>query len=447
MAIALAGPLVLSGPGAAGAQAFLAERPNPPFEIGPLFIRARVMPALGDTRVDVLFSLVVPPRARPATVEQHLVLLWPGGVVGEPALGAPDPELGRQLEQQGVVVIDEGRLALTARNLSRRGADGRTLREAVAGGAAFATFVREGGALGLTAPGTWIRIPWSPRLASSEWMMDVRLRAHALVKPKASTWFEQTFWGQRHRLTLSFGDVRQRAIFPLYFRHRDHVVKLSDDPSQIIVNFSDADMLKIDELFPQSARRQRSETLDNTEQISLYLDPGEGLRPQTLAVQFGYFSRWQSWAPVLVPTLFFVMGNIAAVLVRNVAEKLGRRFSGRFHLGRAAPEPTAREFGTIVPRDALARVVPGETRYEDIPRIIPGHPEEQERLESPGRKTLVYRGRRVVPHRRRTFLWFATVSHWDVEHHEVDVEVDRGVVSDVHARVRRARAASPEARG
>lgn len=443
--ILLAGLLALAGPATAGAQAFLASKPNPPFEIGPLFIRARVTPKLGDTQVDVLFSLVVPPNVRPGTVEQDLVLLWPGAVVGDPALGKPDPALGRQLEAYGVIVIDEGRVPLTGRNLSQRGADGRTLRETIPGGAVFATFVREGGALGLTSPATWIRMPWSPRLANSEWMMDVRLTTRTVIKPKAATWFERTFWGQRYRLSLSFGDVRHRAIFPLYLRNRDRVVKLSDDPSQIIVNFSSADMLKIDELFPASARRQRSETMESTEQVSLYLDPGEGLRPQTLAVQFGYFSGWQSWAPVLVPTLFFVMGNMAAVLVRNIAEKLGRRYSGRFHLGRAAPEPTARESGTIVPREALARVVPGETRYEDVLRLIPGHPEEQERLESPGRKTLIYRGRRVVPHRQRTFGWFATVGHWDVEHHEVDIEIDRDVVSDVHARVRRARAAKPEA--
>lgn len=438
--------LLLGGPAAAGAQAFIAAKPNPPFEIGPLFIRARVTPKLGDTQVDVLFSLAVPPGTSPSALGPDLTLVWPGEVVGEPALGAPERALGRDLEPQGFTVIGEGRVPLIVRNLYARGPDGRTIRESVPGGAPFVTFVREGGTLGLTSPATLIRIPWGPRLTDREWLADVRLTTRTLVKPKAATWFERTFWGQRYRLTLSFGDVRQRVLFPLYFKNRDRVIKLSDDPSQIIVNFTNADRLKIDELFPPSVRRQRSESQDNTEQVTLYLEPGEGLRPQTLAVQFGYFSGWQSWAPVLVPTLFFVLGNVAAVLVRGVAERLSRRMSGRFHVGRAAPEPRTRDSGTIVARETLARVVPGETRYDEVLRLIPGHPEEQERLESPGRKTLVYRGRRVVPRQRRTFGWVSTVGHWDVEQHEVDIELDHDVVSDVHARVRRARAASPETR-
>ncbi|MGH7392441.1 MAG: hypothetical protein ACREM3_23740 [Candidatus Rokuibacteriota bacterium] len=445
-AAVLAALLALGAPAAAGAQAFLAATPDPPFEVGPLFVRARVTPELGDTRVDVVFSLVTPPATDVAAVAQDLTLLWPGAVVGDPALGKPEPAFGRAVEPQGFTVIDEGRVPIVARNLYARGPDGRLLRESIPGGGQFVTFVREGGALGLTPPATLIRIPWSPRLVDREWMVDVRLTTRAVVKPKPATWFERTFWGERHRLTLSFGDVRQRVLFPLYFKNRDRVIKLSDEPSQIVVTFADADRLKIDELFPASIRRQRHETLDNTEQVSLFLDPREGLRPQTLAVEFGYFSSLQSWAPVLVPTLFFVLGNIAAVLVRNAAEKTTRRLSGRFQVGRAAPAPPARDSGTIVSRETLARVVPGETRYDDVRRLISGHPEEQERLESPGRKTLVYRGRRVVPHRRRSFGWlFATVDHWDVEEHEVDIEMDHDVVSDVHARVRRGRAATPAA--
>src|SRR5262245_5257838 len=442
----LAGLLALSAPAGAGAQVFLAATPNPPFEIGPLFVRARVTPALGDTQVDVLFSLVVPAASKAAALEQELTLVWPGAVVGDPGLGAPAPGLGRDLESQGFTIIDEGRVPLTARNLYARGPDGRTIREAVPGGAPFVVIVRDGGALGLTSPATLVRIPWSPRMVDREGMMDVQLKAHTLIKPKAATWFERAFWGQRYRLTVSFGDVRQRVLFPLYFKNRHRVIKLSEDPSQIVVNFASADRLKIDELFPQSVRRQRHESQENTEQVSLYLDPGEGLKPQTMAVQFGYFTGLQSWAPVLVPTLFFVLGNVAAVLVRSTAEKLTRKYAGRFHLGRTdEAAASARESGSIVERETLARVVPGETRYDEILQMIPGHPEEQERLESPGHKTLVYRGRRVVPRRKRAFGWLATVDHWDVEHHELNIELDHDVVSDVHARVRRARAAKPEA--
>jgi hypothetical protein len=31
------------------------------------------------------------------------------------------------------------------------------------------------------------------------------------------------------------------------------------------------------------------------------------------------------------------------------------------------------------------------------------------------------------------------VTHWDVEHHEVEIALDKGVVRDVQARVRRSR--------
>ena len=127
--------------------------------------------------------------------------------------------------------------------------------------------MREGGALGLTSPAAWIRIPWHPTFANRVYMIDLHLDTRGLVKDKAGTWFEHTFWGPRHRLTLSFNEIRHRAVFPMYFQHRDRVIKLAEDPAQLIVNFSKADHLKIDELFPQSARRQLSETQDNTDTV------------------------------------------------------------------------------------------------------------------------------------------------------------------------------------
>jgi hypothetical protein len=37
-------------------------------------------------------------------------------------------------------------------------------------------------------------------------------------------------------------------------------------------------------------------------------------------------------------------------------------------------------------------------------------------------RALVYRGQKVVPRQRWSFGWFATVGHWDVEDHEVQIE-------------------------
>ncbi|PYN71937.1 MAG: hypothetical protein DMD96_35365, partial [Candidatus Rokuibacteriota bacterium] len=58
---------------------------------------------------------------------------------------------------------------------------------------------------------------------------------------------------------------------------------------------------------------------------------------------------------------------------------------------------------------------------------------------------LVYRGRKVVPQRRRRLGWLTTVSRWDVEHHEVEITLERNVVQDVQARVRRTHLARPGA--
>ncbi|MCL6641345.1 MAG: hypothetical protein K6T92_08235, partial [Candidatus Rokubacteria bacterium] len=144
----------------APAQVFFASRPHPEVEVGPLLIRARVDPALGPTPVDVLWSLVVPPTISGAAVQQDLYLLWPGEVVPDPDAGRPDPDLARFVEQAGMAVIGEGRVALRARNLYRRADDEGGPEERLAGGAPFVSFVREGGGLGISAPATWVRIPW-----------------------------------------------------------------------------------------------------------------------------------------------------------------------------------------------------------------------------------------------------------------------------------------------
>lgn len=442
--LALAGLLLAGAPASAAAQVFFASRPEPPFTVGPLFVRATVTPALGDIAVDVLFSLTVPPGVSAAPLAQDLYLLWPGAVVADPAMGAPDPALTREVQQAGFAVIDEGRAALAARNLYERSPDGRRRRDAIPGGAPFVTVVRDGGGLEMSAPATWVRIPWDPRSVNRAYLIGLRLTARNLIKPRPATWFERTLWGERHRLALSFGDVRQRAMFPLYFWNRDRVVKLSEDPSQLTVNFTHADRLKIDAMDPQAARRQLSETLENTETVSVFLDRAEGLRAQTLSLQFGYFSGLQAWSPVLIPVAFFVLGNVAAVLVRGLAERLGKRVSARVHIGRAAPAPSGRDTGVVVPRDTVARIVPGETRHEDVLRLCGPDPEEHERLDAPEQRTLVYRGRRIVPHRKRAFGWVATVDRWDVEHHELEISLQRGVVKDIQARVRRTHLPRPD---
>src|SRR5262249_45946073 len=113
------------------------------------------------------------------------------------------------------------------------------------------------------------------------------------------------------------------------------------------------------------------------------------------------------------------------------------RLLGRVHVGRS--ETRSRQSGTIPSRGTLEQIRPGETSYEEVLRLCGPHAEEQERLPPGAARTLVYRGQRVVPHRRRLLGWFATVSHWDVEDHEVQIDFEHDRVSDVQARVRRSR--------
>ena len=437
----LAGLLLAAPSGLAHAQLFVAERPHPAFTVGPLFVRARVGPDLGPVVIDVFWSLTVPTGRGATELEQSLYLLWPSAVVADAVAGRPDPALARYVEARGFTVIDEGRLSLHARNVVQTGP--RVPPEPIPGGAPFVTFVREGGALGLTAPATWIHLPWNPKFVNRAWLMDLRMTAKGAIKPKPGTWVEHTFWGARYRISLSFFDVRQRGLFPMYFEHRDRVVRLAEDPAQLIINFAHADRLKIDELFPQSAKRQRSESLENTETVSLFLERSEGLTPQVLTVQFGYFTGLQSWAPILIPALFFILGNLAGPLIMGSIRSATRALGARVHLGRARGQPV-RDSGVVLSREVLARLVPGETTYAAAIALCGPHGEESEELGAPDRRTLTYRGRRIVPHRRRTLGWVATVSHWDVERHEVEVEFERGVVRDVQARVRRARLPHPE---
>lgn len=433
--------LVVGVPAAVDAQIFLGSRPRPEFQVGPLFVRANVTPRLGDVEVDVFFSLVLPAGRSPGQVEQDLYFVWPAAVNGDAKLGPPDPALARYIDGLGFSVLEEGRLPLVARRL--QGARGAAALEAIAGGAPYVTYVRTGGALGLSSPATYVRIPWTPKLVDRTYLLDLKLVTRDLVKPKPATWFERTFWGPRHRVVLGFNDVRGRAVFPVYFANRDRVARLSEDPSQLIVNFAQADRLKIDELFPQSSNRRLSESLENTDTVSLFLDRSEGITPQVLTIQFGYFSGLQSWGPVLIPILFFTLGNLAGPILRAAFAHASRRMKARVQFGRAdAP----RGSGTVLERDTLARIVPGETRYEDVVRLCGGPGEEHERLEAPGQRTLVYRGRRGVPHRDRSFGWVATIAHWDVEHHEVEIAFDHDVVRDVQARIRRTRLPSPDVR-
>ena len=439
----LAVSLVVGMPAPASAQLFFSTQPHSGFRIGPLIVRASVSPGDGPVRVNVVWSVVAPPGRSPGAAPQDLYLLWPGEVSADGRGEPRDPALARYLEERGFDVIAEGRLPLFAQNI--READGAARAEPVAGGAPYVTFVQYSGALGLSPPATWIRIPWSPKLVDQGWLMDLRMTSPALVKPKAASWLERLVLGQKHLLSLSFNEVRDRPLFPLYFAHRDRVVRLADAPAELVANFPDAGRLKIDEVFPRNTIRRLSETLESTEIVSLFLDTSEGIAPQQVVVQYGYFSRLQAMALVVVPMIFLALGYAVGPVAGRVAAHMGSRMAARVHVGAWNTAPRERESGTVLARETVAKIRPGETTREEVLALCGADVEQYDRLNAPGRRTLVYRGRRIRPQAGRIFGWISTVQHLEVERHEVTIELDNDVVRDVAADVRRSRLPVDEA--
>ena len=163
-------------------------------------------------------------------------------------------------------------------------------------------------------------------------------------------------------------------------------------------------------------------------------------------MQFGYFTRLQSWAPMLIPALFFVLGNVAGVLVRNVAERHQQAVAGPAAVRAGREHPQVRQQGVVLDAGDAGTDRPGVTTYDEVLRLCGPDVEEQLTRDGAG-----------PPHASSTGAggwcrggggcsgWLATVHHWDVEQHEVGIELERDVVRDVQARVRRSRLASPEA--
>ena len=435
-AIALVAALA-AAPAGAGAQVFLASRPHAGLAVTPLFIVASLSPDAADVPVEVMFSVMIPPETSALDLEQDLYLLWPGEVVAPEAGDGVvlPPDVAAQ-----VTVIARGRLPLHAQRHYESPAD----TEVIAPGAPFVSVVRTGGPLGLSPAATYVRIPWSPRLANQAWLMSLRFTAKGLVRPKPSTWLGRLVSGSRSTLALGFNDVGAPAMFSMYYWQRDNVLPVAS-PARLVASFTRADRLAVDAMFPPAARREPSPSQPTTDVVSLFLTPPEGLTPQVLRVEFGYFSRLQSWGPVLIPALFFALGNGAGALTRTFVERLHRRLAGRLQLGRRRASASGLDTGAVIPRDRLEAIVPGTTTDEEVRRLCGSEVEEREDLARPRRKTLLYRGRRDVPHRRWAWSWLAAVSHWNVERHEVEITLDDGIVQDIQVRIgRSARVASPE---
>jgi hypothetical protein len=423
----------------ARAQIFIASRPDPPFEVGPLTIRATVTPSLTPVDVEVRWALDVPADKSRVGIEQDIFLLWPGEVSSPLGQRTKEDALARYVEARGFTVLNSGRLSLYAQNLY---AEGVEASPKPVGEAPYVVFVQDSHALGLSRPGTWIRIPWTPQMANASFMMSLHMRVEGVIKPRQLHWFETLFTGERHEFSMSFHEVRDRPIFPMYAEHRDRAVRLADAPAELVVHFTNADHLRIEQVYPPTSLRRLSETLESTEVVSLFMGSAEGVVPQHVTVQFGYFSRLQGVMIVLIPLLLLAAGPALGPAIGRAMPGLVARVRARLHLGASGAPP--RGSGVVLGPETLDRIAPGKTTREDVLRLCGAEFEEERRLEQPDHSALVYRGWRAVPVTRRRMRWVATVEAWEIMVQEVRVELERDVVKDVQVRVRRSRGLEPE---
>jgi hypothetical protein len=434
LAILTAGVLTLL-PGAVEAQVFLASTPHPPFAIGPLFIIGSVRPDLGPVTVSVSWSIVKPPTSAPDAGYQDFFLFWPAEVAAATAPGPADPEVPRYLEARGFTPLASGRLVLRKRDRAKLGTGAES--DPVGTLASFVTFYKRGTNPSQSGIGTFIKIPWTPVFADPLVLANLTMPMKDLITTRAANWVEELFWGRRWVLTLSSGSVGSLALYSMYFEHRDRVVRLAPDVSLLLATFADADHLRIEEISPATATRRGSRVRAGTEVVSLTLAPSEGAVPQVLKVQFNYFAGRIAWRPIIVSAVFLLLGNLAGVLM--FSQQFGRALRGRLHIGRRRTSGAARHTGVMLAPETLAAIRPGESTYADVLRLC-GRPEEEtEQLQSPPRRTLVYRGRRTIPQRRLNLGWVATVNGWNAEDHEVVIELEGDRVRDVQSRVRRFR--------
>jgi hypothetical protein len=433
--------LFMLGPAPATAQIFIASVNDPTFAIGPLTIRATVTPSLAPVELEVRWALDIDPGKSRVGVEQDIYLLWPGEVTSPLGAAPGDKALEKYVEARGFSVVGGGRLPLYAQNIY---AEGVEAAPKPVGEAPYVTFVQDSHALGLSPPGTWIRIPWTPQMANVTFMMSLRMRGGGVIKPRQVRWFEALFTGERHQFSLSFNEVRDRPLFPMYAEHRDRAIRLADAPAELVVHFTQSDHLRIEQVYPPTSMRRLSESLESTEVVSLFMGSGEGVVPQTMTVQFGYFSRVQGLMIVLIPLLLLAAGPALGPVLGRSTMAFVTRLRARIHLGVPGVKARPRESGVLLGHEVLDRIVPGKTSREDVLRFCGAEVEEEERRGEPHRSVLVYRGWRAVPETRQRMKWVATVEAWVVLAQEVSIEVEHGLVKGVQVRIRRSRRPTPE---
>ncbi len=433
-ALALAAALLASAPERASAQAFVAASSRPDFTIGPLVVVATAPADFQATVNVVVVWNVVGPAGR-APGRQDLMLVWPAEIAAGTAPGAVEDDLPTYVAARGYATVRSGRLGLRRRSMSQIGTP--TAAEPIAATASFVSFVRPDAPQAAT--GALVRIPWTPELGDPRWLLSLTLPVRGLIGPKPATWVEEFFWGRRHALTLGWGDLGSIVFYPLYHEHRDRRVPLAREYARLIVSFPDADAehLRIEAIEPATATRRGSRLRAGAETVSLPINTAAETA-HTLKVQYAYYRGVFAWRPVLISLGLLILGNIAGLWM--LSGQLSQVVRARLKWGRATPDGAP---ARVAP-ERLAQIRPGESTYDDVVRLCGPPDEHHRRFADGGRRTLVYRETQRRPARGLSLGWLATVRHWEIEAHEVEIELDGERVQDVAVRVRRARASTPD---
>jgi len=281
--------------------------------------------------------------------------------------------------------------------------------------ASYVTLTRRGPLTNQLSPVTYIKIPWTPKLADPLALTTVVMPLRGLVTPKPASWVAETFWGRRWILTAGFGDLGSPVmpLYAIYFDHRDRVVRLAHEFSQVIASFSDSDHLLVDDIEPSAATRRPSRIRAGSEVVALVLTPVDGIAPQNLKVRFSYFGGRIAWRPILVSIALLLLSNVAG------AAMFGREMFGVVRARRRARMAAGRLRAEWLSGDAQAAMLVGAATYEDILARWGLPDEDRERLSTPGRRTMIYRARKKG------------------QAHEVEIEIVDGRVTEIERRVYR----------
>ena len=337
--------------------------------------------------MNLSWSLTTGPVTSKADIGQDLYLLWPAEVVESTAPGPAEPQLVREVERRGLVVMGSGRLLLRSRDRLQLGT--AALGEPLAVTPSYVNFTRPG--TQQTGVVACIKIPWTSALADQLSIVTLVLPLRGLVTPKAGTWLEDLFWGPRQVLTTGIGDLGPPVLglFALYYERRDRIVHLARDYSLVIANFGDSDHLKIEEISPPTAVRRQSRVRAGGEVVALTLLPSQDVATQSLRVQYHYFGGRINWRPIVISALILLVTNFAGVLMFSL--EINRRVRRRRRARRRFAAAAASVNGGIPSRESLGDLIPAGTRYDEVVARFGRPDEEHERVTPPGRRTIIYR--------------------------------------------------------